>query len=166
MKKLLLLSLVTMTTLMMTACGEDSEANSTATDAVVDGYSWEIEGITINIGDLEADTVEHISEESNYFEEPSCASDGIDRVYSYNNYEILFSETNGVFGVSMIRLTSDLVSTIEGVSIGDSVESAKEACGEPTDETEGVLLYIKGETELRLIISEEEVVWIEIAKIF
>ncbi len=183
MKKLYLLATMVAMVACLTACGGDDaqEIGSDATDAAdtattedagestsvaVTGYTWEVEDVLLYIDAAPADTVDVLDEEPDYFESASCAYDGTDKIYTYNNYVVTFYEGDGYDGISLITLTSDLVSTTEGICIGSSYDDVIAAYGEPTSDTGTLVSYEDDGTEIRFVISEASVISIEIAKIF
>ncbi len=174
MKKLYLLVTMVVMVVCLTACGEseaqeigsESTETSEAGTTVASGYSWEVEGVELYIDAAPEETVDLIEEEAEYFESPSCAYDGTDKIYTYNNYVVTFYEEEGEEGISLITLTSDLVTTTEGVSIGASYDDIIAAYGEATSESDTLISYEDDGTELRFVLSGDSVISIEISKIF
>ena len=59
-----------------------------------------------------------LGEPNEYDESPSCAFEGLDKVYSYGGFEIqTFSKDGGEY-IYSVALTNDLVKTPEGISVG------------------------------------------------
>ncbi len=177
MRKLYLVATMVAMVACLTACGGDAkeigsdnagtEANAgDSASAVVKGYTWEVDGVELYIDAAPADTVEKIEEEAQYFESPSCAYEGTDKIYTYNNYVVTFYEGDGFDGISLITLTSDLVSTAEGICIGSSYDDVVAAYGESDSDSDKLVSYEKDGTEMRFVINEGSVISIEIAKIF
>ncbi len=170
MKKLVLLATVAALSIMLVACGgdgkekvnESAESNQTVTE----GFTWEADGVELSIDATKEETVDKITEEAEYFESPSCAYEGTDKIYSYNNYTVTFYEGDGEDGISLITLTSDLVSTAEGLSVGSTKEEVLAEYGEPAKDDKNLVVYEKGKTELRFILKDDEVVSVEYAKVF
>lgn len=179
MRKLYLLATMVAMVACLTACGGDDvqEIGSESADAeattggadegtVVAGYTWEVDDVLLYIDAAPEDTVDALDEEPDYFESASCAYDGTDKIYTYNNYVVTFYEGDGYDGISLITLTSDLVSTTEGICIGSSYDDVIAAYGEATSDTGTLVSYEDDGTEIRFVISEDSVISIEIAKIF
>jgi hypothetical protein len=84
------------------------------------------------------------------------------RLISYNGFELtLYPDENGNYKVWSIFFTDDTVSTAEGISLGMSPEEVKAAYGDDYTEAGRQLVYLKGETRLIFIITEEKVTSIE-----
>ncbi len=177
MKKLLLLTMMVAMVTALTACGgsdtqeigsdaAETDSEEGGSDVAVAGYTWEVDDVLLYIDATEDVTVDLLSEEPDYFESASCAYDGMDKIYTYNNYVITFYEGDGYDGIQLITLTSDLVSTTEGVCIGSSYDDVIAAYGESDSSSETLVSYEDDGTEIRFVLSEGSVISIEIAKIF
>ncbi|HBG77138.1 MAG TPA: hypothetical protein DDW86_09305, partial [Clostridiales bacterium] len=53
-----------------------------------EGYSYEYNGIKIPMNVDAAPIVKKLGKPANYFEAASCAFQGLDKVYTYSNFEI------------------------------------------------------------------------------
>lgn len=162
---------------MITGCSSDDDTTTSeetqTTDVVIEDvvvtnedFSWEVDNTAITIDASEGDIINNISEEPEYFEAVSCAYDGIDKNYIYNDYTLVFYEEGDDNLLQTISLKSDLVSTLEGASIGDSSADIIDIYGTPTSESDNLLIFQNGETELRVVLENDLVVLIEIYKIF
>ena len=56
------------------------------------------------------------------YEAPSCAFDGMDKIYSYGAYDILTYTADGKDFISGVVLRDDTVETPEGIAIGSKLE--------------------------------------------
>lgn len=173
MRKLYLLATMVAMVACLTACGGDevqeigSESTSSSeAGSAAAGYTWEVDGVELYIDATPEETVDLIEEEAEYFESPSCAYDGTDKIYTYNNYVVTFYESEDNDGISLITLTSDLVSTDEGISIGSSHDDIIEAYGDATSDSDTLVTYEDNGTELRFVLMDDAVISIEISKIF
>lgn len=177
MKKLFLVSIMVAMVASLAACGGSdtqeigSDASETASvdessEVAIVGYTWEVDDVLLYIDATEDVTVDLLSEEPDYFESASCAYDGMDKIYTYDNYVVTFYEGDGYDGIQLITLTSDLVSTSEGVCIGSSYDDVIAAYGDAGTDSETLLSYEDDGTEIRFVLSEGSVISIEIAKIF
>ena len=127
------------------------------------GYAYTHDGVAIVI-DAQADVViEQLGEALSYFEAPSCAFEGIDKIYTYSSFEVETYPLEGVDYISLVTLKDDSVATTEGVSIGDSVDKVKEVYGADFTEESGMIVYLKDDMKLCFIIQDDEVVSVEYA---
>lgn len=107
-----------------------------------------------------------ISKEFTKSEIPSCAFDGIDKVYTYDNLEIIVASVNGKDTVYSVYFIDDEVETAEGVKITDTKDKMIEKYG--SDYKEGLgnkYTYTKGNVELSFTIESDVVTGIEYALI-
>ena len=90
------------------------------------GYLFVYNDILIEIDALANPIIEKLGEANSYFEAPSCAFEGIDKMYTYNSFEIDTYPMNDNDYVSAIIFKDDTITTNEGVGIGDSKEKLLE----------------------------------------
>ncbi|MBO4861695.1 MAG: hypothetical protein J5535_02210 [Firmicutes bacterium] len=64
------------------------------------------------------------------YEAPSCAFDGMDKIYSYNGFDLMTYSQNGKDLISGVVLRDDTVETPEGIAIGSKAEDVKKAYGD------------------------------------
>ncbi len=158
--KMFLFCLITM---CLVSCGME---NSESQDEIqMDQRGIVDDAVFITIGATKEDTIEQIEEVPEYFEAPSCAYEGTEYIYTYDNYTITCYEEDGQ-KISSILITSDLINTTEGVTIGDTMERVTSIYGEPGEETNRFLEYEVKDILLRIIFEEETVVSIEFQKIW
>lgn len=181
MKKLAGIILISM--LALTACGSSdemviggdgtggtvtSETQQTAdsaedTDAAdsAGGYVFNYNGTEIAI-DSKMDTLlEALGQEDSYFEAPSCAFDGIQKVYTYGSMELdTYIGEDGDY-LDAIILKDDLIGTPEGVRVGDTPEKVREVYGDGYTDNNGSYTYEKDNMKLNFIIEDGAVVSIQ-----
>ena len=94
---------------------------------------------------------------------PSCAHDGTDRVYTYNNFTLsVYTATGSDKGyISDVLLISDLIGTPEGLEIGMDVEKARELYGDADKETDTTWIYKRGTSQLMLTLNGTKIISIE-----
>ena len=162
--------------LLMAACGETEDPNAstgngaedksqteqTADDTQESGaYVFVYNGVTLAVDADAAEAVAALGDPSGYYEESSCAFEGLDKVYTYPNIEIDTYPSGDSDLISEIIIKDDLVSTPEGVSLYMTFEDMVNAYG--SDYTEGTNLYTysRGGMTLRFIVKDNEIVSIE-----
>ena len=64
------------------------------------------------------DILESLGDPITYDESPSCAFEGLDKVYAYGGFEIQTYTEDGIDYIYTITLKNDLVETPEGIAIG------------------------------------------------
>ena len=106
------------------------------------------------------EVVELLGEPNGYFEAPSCALDGMDKVYTYDHCEIYVTEYPDRSAVSAIYLTDDLSSTAEGLTVGDTDAKRKEIYGEAYKSDGYEYTYRKEDTYLRIQVQTGKVSYI------
>ncbi|WP_249030459.1 hypothetical protein [Tannockella kyphosi] len=167
MKKIYLASII-LCTLILTGCSSEQEIGSSGDDTAgqSEGFVFETEGVSLFIDATVEETVDLLEEEADCFEAASCANDGMDIIYTYDNFVVTFYEENDESIIYLITLTSDLVSTQEGIVIGSVSEDIISAYGEPSSESSSLLSYESETMELRFILVDDAVVSIEYYKLF
>ena len=154
MKKIIALLLALLLVASLTACGEDAPATEPAAvitkatqptgsdptepaatqPAAPTGYVFVAEGVELVMGESFDGTA--LSKANAVVELPSCAIDGMDIIYTYDNYEITASDEGKGAYLTAILLLADGATT-EGVKIGD--EESKITATYGTDcENDGV----------------------------
>ena len=113
--------------IMLTGCGEE-EKKSKQENALEKSFSIEYDGADIIPGTKFDEN--KISEIANISEIPSCAFEGVDKVYTYPNVEITVADIDGVPTVYSVYFMDETISTGEGVKISDSKELMIEKYGE------------------------------------
>ena len=129
MKKLL--SVLLLMALFLTGCAGSTttvkEENSTEN---ANECAYVINNITIVPGKDFAPMLESLGEPVNYSEAASCYYDGMDKVYSYDGFEIKTYPSGDKDFVQDICMSSDSFKTPEGVTIGSTLEAVTTAYGE------------------------------------
>ena len=125
------------------------------------GYLFTYKGVAVEVDKDVAPVIEVLGEPVSYFEAASCAFEGLDKIYTYNSFEIdTYPQGNDDY-VSMIILKDDSVTTAEGVSIGDSLEKLQQTYGTDSVEENGMLVYEKDGMKLCFILQNEVIVSVE-----
>ena len=140
---------------------ESSQATEQQTEtAVAKGYVFVASGVTVEVDADMAPVLQALGEPASYFEAASCAFEGLDKIYTYNSFEIDTYPLQNQDLVSAIILKDDSVTTAEGICIGDSLEKLQEAYGDGAQEN-GMLVYEKDGMKLCFILQDDNIISIE-----
>ena len=169
--KILGMILVATLAISMVACGsqssdtkviEGSSANTENTEAQAEtGYVFSYNGIDIPVDADVAPIIEELGEANSYFESPSCAADGIGKLYTYSDFEIQTYPEGDQDLVLYVLLRTDNVATAEGIDLSSSREDIVAAYGEPTSEATGSMTYEKDGVSLVFIFDGDSLISIE-----
>ncbi len=141
---------------------EDTAAEVTEEDtAQYSGYVFTYGGTVIGMDMDAAPIVEQLGEADSYFEAPSCAFEGIDKVYTYGSFELDTYPTDDKDYVSSVVFKDDTIATTEGVGIGDPEDKVVEAYGSDWTEEDGMRVYEKDGMKLCFILEDDTVASIE-----
>ena len=140
--------------------GQESPQADPAPEEIFKGYVFKVGDVTVEVDGDAAPVIEALGEPASYFEAASCAFEGLDKIYTYNGYEIDTYPAQERDLVAAVILKDDSVSTAEGICIGDSLEKLLEAYGEGVQEN-GMLVYSRDGMKLCFILQEDSVVSIE-----
>lgn len=124
------------------------------------GYVFTVNNVTVEVDAEAAPVVEALGEPVSYFEAASCAFEGLDKIYTYNGFEIDTYPAQDKDLVSAVILKDDSIATAEGVCIGDSLEKLQEVYGEAAQEN-GMLIYAKDGMKLCFILQDDSIISIE-----
>ena len=131
-----------------------------AQTATAKGYVFVAGGVTVEMDADMAAILEVLGEPASYFEATSCAFEGLDKIYTYNSFEINTYPAQDKDLVSAVVLKDDSVTTAEGICIGDSLEKLQETYGEGAQES-GMLVYEKDGMKLCFILQDDSIISIE-----
>ena len=153
MKKILLILLaLTLTLTMLAACntGKNSDEDNTtdASTSAIKTFSYKGNAITVNSDSK--DIVEKLGEpKATEVFDAGCGDSTPGYIYSYNGFEIITNPMDGVNLVDKIKISSDLVSTPEGATIGMDKSDITKIYGEPYAKSDEILRYVSGSTMLQ-----------------
>lgn len=102
-----------------------------------------------------------ISEEAAFAELASCAFEGTDKVYTYENVEITASELKGKETVYSVYFLNETVETPEGIKITDEKAKILEKYGENYNELGNQISFTKGDVVLSFIVENDIITSIE-----
>lgn len=135
-------------------------------ETVMPKYYFEHNGVIITIDAKAAPIKEALGEPIHYFEAPSCAYEGIDRVYTYSGFDLQTYTKGDEEYVFSVRFLDDTVKTREGIAIGASLEDVIKAYGKDYENSFSQYTYNDNNHKLSFIIENNEVVSIEYSLIF
>ncbi len=179
MRKIQLIALMLCAVFMLGACGsgdsveikkEQADGNTAAQSGAqtvqggevtpAEGYVFTYKGTAIAPDMDMKELLAALGEPASYFEAESCAFQGLDKIYTYPDFEIDTYPQGDRDLVSMILFKDDLVETDEGIAIGMTLEDLQKAYAGAQVESGAVTLK-KGNMQLMFLIQEGKVTSIE-----
>lgn len=161
--------------LLVTGCGNNEKVidgnvknqgsgsvqqQGSGTQTQAKGYVFVSGSTTVEIDALAAPIIEKLGEPASYYEAASCAFEGLDKMYTYQGFELDTYPTEDKDYVSAVIFKDDSVKTPEGIGIGDTAKKVEEVYGSATKGT-GSLEYSKDGMKLCFIVKDDEVVSVE-----
>lgn len=119
------------------------------------GFPFIYNGVTIYMNANAKPIIEALGDPIEYFEAPSCAFQGLDKIYYYNGFELSTYPIDGEDYVSSINFLDDTISTVEGVYLGADIEDMLEAYGEDYKEEMGLYNYSLENSNLSFIVEDD-----------
>ena len=104
---------------------------------------------------------EELGEEEAYSEIASCAFEGLDKTYTYTNYEITTFPDGEKDRIYSIYFLNTEVATKEGVRVSDSIDDMIKAYGEDYEKQGNQYTYTKGNTNLEFIVENDVITSIQ-----
>jgi len=93
------------------------------------------------------------------FEAPSCAFDGIDRIFGYSDIQIHTYPVGNSDNVHTISFLNDSVRTTEGgIRLGSGLQAVLDAYGDDYVLDSGMYTYTRGKTTLEFLVEDDTVV--------
>lgn len=129
------------------------------------GYYFEYKGVQVAVEVLSTPVLELLGEPMNYFEAPSCAFVGMDKIYTYSGFEFQTYTRDEKDYIASIRFLDDSITTTEGIGLNASLEDVVKAYGEEYKQSFSQYTYTKGKCNLSFIIENNEVVSVEYASV-
>ena len=172
-KRIITVGLIMTMAVSLMACGSSddtkviasnaasSEAASTSEEATTAGYVFNYDGIDIAVDADAAPVIEKLGDYNSYFESPSCAAEGIGKLYTYNDFEIQTYPDGDTDRILYVMLRTDNVATAEGIDLSSTREDIVEAYGQATEEETGSMKYEKDGMTLVFLFDGESLISIE-----
>lgn len=133
--------------------------NSTANEDA--GYVFEYKGVKIAVEAPSDAILKALGEPMNYFEAPSCAFEGMDKIYTYSGFEFQTYTEGDKDYIASVRFLDDSITTPEGIGLNASLDDVIAAYGDNYRQSFSQYTYTKGKCNLRFIIENNEVVSVE-----
>lgn len=126
-----------------------------------DVYSFAYNDAEIIVDMDISEIVDKLGEPNEYFEEPSCAAQGIAKIYTYSGVRIETYPDGDKDLIASVILKDDTVATPEGVDLSMGKEDIIAAYGSDYEESENSMTYEKNGTKLRFILDGDNIASIE-----
>lgn len=136
------------------AAGESAGSDETQVSVSYDSFVFNYNGVDIPMNAPADDIIAALGDGYTYFEAPSCAYEGMDKVYTYGSIVVRSYTRDGVDYIAAVELKDDTVATAEGIRIGASEEEITSAYAD--DNESGVVSstgieYTRGDSYLTFI---------------
>ena len=132
--------------------GGNGAQNFGETDAVAaDAYVFTYNGVQIRMNAPADDIIAALGDDYTYFEAPSCAFEGLDKVYTYNSIVVRSYTRDGADYIAAVELKDDTVATAEGIRIGSSEDDVRAAYGEDGTPGTAGIEYTLGDSFISFI---------------
>lgn len=136
MKKVLGIFLAMVMILCMAGCGQSSssgsQTNTSDNNSANSGRdcSYTIDGVQLVPGEIWGPSLEKLGEPDNYSEAASCYYDGLDKIFTYDGFEIRTYPDKEKDRILDICISSDKYKTDEGLAVGDTLEDINRVYGD------------------------------------
>jgi hypothetical protein len=139
------------------AASADTPAASKETTGTTEttGFTFEYGGKKIYMNEDINDVFSDIGEPRKTFEAPSCAFDGIDKIFSYSGFDLHTYPEGGKDLIHTINLRDDSIKTAEGVALGSGLSEMLKTYGDGYEREHEMYTYSKGKTRLQFLIEDD-----------
>ena len=149
-----LILVVTVVTIFVLRETGNKETIESGNDKVSEKFTFKYNDVDVTPGTEFKD--EAIKKEASVSEIPSCAFDGVDKVYNYGDVEITVSSVDGKDTVYQILFLDETVETSEGVKKADDKSVMLEKYGDDYEVKVGnQYVYTKGNVQLAFILEND-----------
>ena len=124
-------------------------------------YTFSDNGKKIALGEVFSKESLGIGDEESYSEIASCAFEGLDKTYTYANYEITTYPDGDKDRIYTIYFLNTEAKTEEGVSVSDSLEKMLQVYGDNYEIQGNQYTYTKGKTQLQFIVENDVITSIQ-----
>jgi len=121
-------------------------------------FALTVGNFTIRMDQNIQEVLDSMGEPLGVFEAPSCAFDGIDRIFSLPGLQIhTYPLDSGDF-IHTVSIRDDSIMTQNGIYLGNSLDSVLAAYGNDYQQEFGMFTFTKGVTTLQFLIEDNMVV--------
>ncbi len=146
--------------LFLTGCEEEPVNQPPAVDTA---YSLTVGSTTILINAPAAPILESLGKAASYEESPSCAFEGMDKIYSYPGFDLETYCMGGVDYIAAVQLADDTYTLNQGVTIGSGRDDVLAAYGAPTADNTDSVIYEKNGVRLQFLLRDGRVTNIQLS---
>ena len=125
-----------------------------------EGFTFTTQGVTIHLDQNMAEVLEQLGEPLGFLEVPSCAFDGMDRIFSFPGVQIHTYPSGELDFIQIISIRDDSVTTMNGIYLGSSLDDVLAAYGDDYRQEFGMFTFIMGQTTLSFFIEDDMVIGI------
>ena len=143
---------------VQTQAQDVSGATDSQAEASADAYVFTYNGVEIRMNAPADGIISALGDGYDYFEAPSCAYEGMDKVYTYNSIVVRSYTRDGVDYIAAVELKDDTVATAEGIRIGSTQEDVAAAYGEDGVPGTAGIEYTLGDSFISFIFENGKVV--------
>lgn len=155
MKKLIAILLSLVFVFSLAACGGEPTGDNSGTSKPAEaGYSFTVNGVKVEMNVLASTVTDALGEPKSYTEETSCAFEGLDKTYGYGGYYISTYPDGDKDYVYSAWFVDDSVTTDENIYIGSTKAEVEEAYGSGCFGDSTTATLKKGNTELKIILTD------------
>jgi len=183
-RKIAFLALLLSGLLFFAACGDagqeessgSEETNDTVTTTVdvptetpapeqgqeelTEGFYFVFHGVAIHMDQDMAYLLPQLREPLGVFEAPSCAFDGIDRIFGFPGMQVHTYPDDDLDRVHTISILDDSVSTPSGIFLGSGWNEVVAAYGDDYEQEIGMFTFTQGQTTLSFFVENDIVIGI------
>lgn len=126
-----------------------------------DGFVIKKGDVVIALNKPAAPVVSALGEPTSYYEEASCAFEGMDKTYSYPDFDLKTYTLDGVDYVNAVIFWTDNVETSEGLYIGASAAAVEKAYPGAAAQGQTSVKLEKGGSRLLILLKNDVVTSIQ-----
>ncbi|MCL2378220.1 MAG: hypothetical protein FWC77_03745 [Defluviitaleaceae bacterium] len=121
------------------------------------GFALVYNDVTIQMDDDISYLLPMLGEPLGIFEAPSCAFDGIDRIFGFRGIQIHTYPDGDLDRVHTISFINDSITTMAGITLGHSRSDVLAAYGNDYEQDTGMFVFTDNGTTLSFFIEDDEV---------
>lgn len=141
------------------------EQNAAAGEESGDVFFYKYKGAKLVPGQPISEEMIALADDS--YSVASCAYEGNDTIYTYGeDIEVIVNASTGTELVFDIYFLSPNVFTEEGLSLGDDRATVEQLYGTDYTEELSKLTYVRGDTQMQVILQDDVVVSIELLMVY